>query len=68
MAVIRDRGWGLALKMLDGSMDVAAGGLFTMLQRLHLLSEDENQALRSFALPIPRNSQGEPVGHRHAIL
>ena len=68
MAVIRDRGWGLALKMLDGSMDVAAGGLFTMLQRLHLLSEDESQALRSFALPIPRNSQGEPVGHRHAIL
>ena len=34
-----DRGWGLALKTLDGSMDVAAGGLFTLLQRLKLLSE-----------------------------
>ena len=68
MAVIRDRGWGLALKTLDGSMDVAAGGLFTLLQRLKLLSEAEADALRPVALPPERNSRGEQVGQRFAIL
>ena len=68
MAVIRDRGWGLALKTLDGSMDVATGGLFTMLQRLKLLSEPEADALRPVALPPERNSRGEQVGQRFAIL
>ena len=69
MAVIRDRGLGLALKTLDGSMDVAAGGaVVTMLQRLKLLSEPEADALRPVALPPERNSRGEQAGQRFAIL
>ena len=39
-----------------------------MLQRLKLLSDAEADALRPVALPPERNSRGEQVGQRFAIL
>ena len=65
---IRDRGWGLALKTLDGSLDVVDAALFSVLQRLGVLSDDEVTALSPVALKPVKNSWGASVGQRHVVL
>ncbi len=65
--VIRDKGWGMTLKMLDGISDVQDAALFAVLVRLGVLSEDEQTALGPVALKAIQNSRGTIVGQRHMI-
>jgi len=65
--VIRDRGWGMTLKTLDGVSEIQDAALFAVLTRLGLLTDEEQQALASVALKPIRNSRGAIVGQRHAI-
>ncbi len=67
VTVIRDKGWGLTLKMMDGISDVQDAALYAVLLRLGVLSEDEKAALSPVALKPIRNSRGEITGQRHAI-
>ena len=67
VAAIRDKGWGLALKTLDGSTVVVAAALYGVLNRLNLLSEDEKTALAPFALKPVLNSSGTEVGHWYTV-
>lgn len=65
--VIRDRGWGMALKTLDGVSDIQDAALFAVLSRLGLLSDDEVQALKPVALKPILNSRNCVVGERHTL-
>jgi len=67
IAVIRDKGWGLTLKMLDGISDVQDAALYAVLLRLGLLSEDEQNALSPIALRPIHNSRGDVVGQRWVV-
>ncbi len=65
--VIRDKGWGMTLKMLDGISDVQDAALFAVLDRLGVLSDDERAILEPVALKPIHNSRGAVVGQRHVI-
>lgn len=65
--VVRDKGWGLALKTLDGVSDIQDAALFAVLKRLALLSEDETRLLEPVALKPILNSRGVTVGQRHTL-
>jgi len=65
--VVRDKGWGLAIKTLDGSLTVVDAALFAILCRLGLLSDAEKAILEPLALKPVTNSRGDVIGRRFAL-
>ncbi|MBA2564852.1 MAG: asparaginase, partial [Gemmatimonadetes bacterium] len=61
-ATLRGRGWGLALKVEDGSSTAAAVALLEALRQLDVLSHSEVESLTRFPGGRIRNHAGTPVG------
>lgn len=57
-----ERGWGLAVKVLDGGKRAAPPAVMEMLSALELAGPREIEALAEFRRPVLRNSQGREVG------
>ncbi|MCR8641734.1 asparaginase [Paenibacillus sp. N1-5-1-14] len=59
---IPEKGWGIVLKIQDGSKRALEPAAAEVLHELGLLSEEELQALDVYRLPTTRNWQGTLVG------
>ncbi|MFN2432154.1 MAG: asparaginase [Gemmatimonadota bacterium] len=67
-AALRERGWGVALKVEDGSARAAGQALLEALAQLDVLREDELRALAEFRAGDVRNHAGTPVGESRACF
>jgi L-asparaginase II len=65
-AGLRERGWGLALKVEDGSGRIAGVALLEALRQLEVLAEPDLAALAPFTAGELRNHAGTPVGEAAA--
>jgi L-asparaginase II len=65
-AVLRDRGWGLAIKVEDGASGAAAVGLVEALRQLDALEDDALAALAPFGPGPLANHAGTVVGEVEA--
>ncbi|HSR41302.1 MAG TPA: asparaginase, partial [Longimicrobiales bacterium] len=61
-AGLRDRAWGVALKVGDGGRRAADAALVAVLEALGVVGADEVEALKRFGRPEVRNTRGEVVG------
>ncbi|WP_442603883.1 asparaginase [Paenibacillus sp. KN14-4R] len=59
---VPDKGWGIVLKIQDGSKRALEPAAAEILHQLGLLSPQELQALESYRLPTTRNWMGTQVG------
>jgi L-asparaginase II len=65
---VPERGWGVAVKVLDGGGRAAAPAAMAVLSRLGLVSEAEVARLGRHVRPELRNVAGIPVGHIEAEI
>lgn len=59
---VPSRGWGLALKVEDGSLRAQHVAVIAALQQLDLLPAELPPALQAFAVRGVKNTRGEIVG------
>ncbi len=64
---VTDRGWGAAVKVLDGDRRASPPAIIALLERLGVLSKDEVEALARFARPVTTNHAGLEVGRIEAV-
>ena len=64
----RDDSWGLALKIMDGSLRATGPATVELLCALDLLSDDEASQLSDLRTPHLTNTRGEIVGKMEAEL
>ncbi len=58
-----DSGWGVALKVADGTTRAVAPAMLAILQRLELLLPKELEGLEDLRRPIVTNTGGDAVGY-----
>ncbi|MEN8144297.1 MAG: asparaginase [Gemmatimonadota bacterium] len=64
----RDDSWGMALKIMDGSLRATGPATVQLLSRLDLLSQDEASRLSDLRTPQLINTRGEVVGRLETEL
>lgn len=64
----REGKWALAVKIEDGNIPVIPAVIIRAFRQFDILSEDEHQALRHFAVKEIKNCRGEPVGMMKAAF
>ncbi len=65
---VRSRGWGIAVKVADGSARGRGPAVVAVLDQLGLLDPDARSALAGMARPALRNVRNTEVGEAHAIV
>jgi L-asparaginase II len=60
--VVRDKGWGYALKVDDGNMQASHAMIATLLLAITNPDDTQKQILRRFAVQVVRNVRGLDVG------
>ena len=65
---IRSRGWGIALKVGDGSVRGLHPATVAVLEQLGLLDAAARQALQHLAQPVLRNLRGIAVGQARGVV
>ncbi len=65
---VRSRGWGIAVKVADGSTRGRGPAVVATLEQLGLLDAAAREALAPLARPSLRNVRGTVVGDAHAVL
>lgn len=65
---IRSRGWGIAIKVADGSKRGLHAATVGVLDQLGLLDGAARQALAALATPELRNLRGIPTGHIRSVV
>jgi L-asparaginase II len=60
--IVRERGWGWALKVADGNRRVTPPVLLEVLDRLGALTAEDRSALAGWRAPELRNNRQETVG------
>lgn len=66
--IVRDRGWGWALKIADGNRRATPPLLLAVLDRLGALTEADREALSGWMTPELRNNRRENVGRIVPVL
>ncbi|MCL1975223.1 MAG: asparaginase [Firmicutes bacterium] len=64
----REGGWAMALKIEDGNMQVIPAVVIRAFRQMNILSEEEHQYLRPFAVREIKNCRGEQVGEIKAAF
>jgi len=67
-AAEREGKWALAIKIEDGNTAVIPAVVIRAFRQMNILSEDEHQALRHFAVRDINNYRGEVVGRTQAAF
>lgn len=66
-AGIPEKGWGVAVKILDGASRAVGPVVVGVLDQLGLLSDDERGALDQYVQPVLRNHRGINIGTMRMI-
>ena len=64
----REGGWALAVKIEDGNMGAIPAVIIRAFRQMNILSEEEHQSLRHFAVRDILNCRGEKVGETKAAF
>jgi len=64
----REGKWAMAIKIEDGNVAVIPAVVIRAFRQMHILSEEEHQALRPFAVREIKNCHGEKVGETKAAF
>jgi len=64
----REGGWAMAIKIEDGNMAVIPAVVIRAFRQMNILSEEEHQSLRHFAVRDILNCRGEKVGETKAAF
>jgi len=65
---IPERGWGLAMKIADGSPRALGPALIDILKQLGLMDSSALEAVQDLIEPIVRNQQGVAVGEVRSVV
>ena len=64
----REGGWSMAIKIEDGNVAVIPAVIIRAFRQMNILSEEEHQSLRHFAVRDILNCRGEKVGETKAAF
>ena len=65
---IRDKGWGVAFKIEDGSYAAVTPAVIAVLKRLKVLTDDEAAYLDGKFPPVLKNHRGDIIGTIEAMI
>lgn len=65
---LRERGWGVAIKVADGAARALPTLVTALLRQLDALDETEARAFEARQSPLARNKLGEPTGEFRAVF
>ncbi len=68
IALLRDRGLGIALKISDGAERASTVAMLAVLKQIDALRPDELKQLQNLSQPAIRNSRGEIIGEIQSML
>ena len=64
---IPEKGWGVAVKILDGASRAVGPVVVGILDQLGVLSDEERNALDQYIHPVLRNHRGIDIGTMHMV-